>query len=213
MILVDREIRFLLARKELVLDPVDPAQVQPASIDLRLHRRVQLLKEDEGELDLSDPELATQYEESEIPDEGLVVPPHGSIFVQVKEYMRIPDTCMGRIAQRSSLMRAGIHVSSSLINPGYAGHLPCLLQNATARGIRIFADVPFCQLILHRCIGRPERTYAEKGDAKYHEERPSRPSAISADIRRWVKPAPRPLNPEEAARLKVELLPEEDENG
>lgn len=210
MTLVDREIRFLLERKELVLDPLDPAQIQPASIDLRMGRNVQVPPDEDGELDLSAASSAP-FDPQEIADTGLLLPPHGSVVALVAEYMRLPDDCLGRIAQRSSLVRIGVQVSSSLINPGYAGHLPCLVQNTTRRPIRLFAGLPFCQLILHRCTGRPERTYAEKKDAKYHDERIFRPSAIHADVRFWVKPAPRPLRAEDAALLKVELLPEDDD--
>lgn len=206
MVLVDREIRFLLERGALEITPLDPGQIQPSSIDLRLDRFARVVRVGESVLDLSDPELGAQYEEVEIPTQGTVLAPDSFMIAQVMEIMRLPDDCMGRIAQRSSLMRLGLQVSSSLINPGYTGQLPCLILNQTGRPVRIFAGMPFCQLILHRCVGRPERTYPERDNAKYHGERPARPSAIHADVLSWVKPAPRPLKPEQVAQLKVELL-------
>lgn len=206
MVLVDREIRFLIDRGDLELHPLDASQIQPSSVDLRLDRFARAPAPGQGELDLSDPELGRYYQEVQIPEEGYVMPPLGTLLVQVAEHMRLPEDCMGRIAQRSSLLRLGLQVSSSLINPGYAGQLPCLLLNHTGHPVRLFAGMPFCQLILHRCSGRPTRTYAEKDDAKYQGERPFLPTAISRDIQIWVKPAPRPTKPEQVAQLKVELL-------
>lgn len=106
---------------------------------------------------------------------------------QTFEHMKIPDTCVGLIEQRSSFMRLGIHVSSSLVNPGYAGNLPCLISNRSGRPLRIFARIPFCQLVLLTLSGRPDVTYAEKKDAKYQGERRFLPSRLATDAQRWVR--------------------------
>ncbi|MFW5961894.1 MAG: 2'-deoxycytidine 5'-triphosphate deaminase domain-containing protein, partial [bacterium] len=36
MILSDKTIKKMLANKELVIDPIDEMQIQPASVDMRL---------------------------------------------------------------------------------------------------------------------------------------------------------------------------------
>ena len=213
MIIIDRDIRALLRQGELILDPFEDRLVQPSSVDLRLDRFVRILKEGTEELDIRDPRSAEQYEEANIGDDGFLLRPHGLLLGQTLEYMRIPDTCQGMIAQRSSLMRLGIHVSSSLINPGYAGNLPCLLTNRTDRPIRIFSGIPVCQLVLIRLTGRPDITYPEKPDAKYHEERRFLTSGIAKDAQQWVRPSPRLAHPEQANEFVMEVTvadPKED---
>lgn len=212
MILVDRDIRALLRHGKLRLDPFDDELIQPTSIDLRMGTFARVLKSCDSILDIRE-KPNEQYADIEIPSEGYVLPPMGYLIVQTLELMRMPEDCQGRIEQRSSLVRLGLHVSSSLINPGYEGYLPCLLFNQTARAVRIFPRVPFCQLVLHRCSGLPDVGYHEKKDAKYQGEGPFRMSAIDQDARRWIISAPRLVNPEQARTLRVEMtLAEEEED-
>lgn len=211
MILVDREIRALQRRGDLKLDPFDDGLVQPSSIDLRLDSLARLLRPGETPLDTRSKELDQEYEDVDLSgDDGFVLGPRGYLLAQTYEYMQIPVTCQGRIAERSSLVRLGLSVMASLINPGYAGRLPCTLSNLSERPIRIYSGVPFCQLVLHLCIGRPDVAYHEKKDAKYHDEPRARPSALSQDVRRW-HPAPRLVHPEQVSELKIEISEDKNE--
>lgn len=205
MVLNDREIRALLKQGELLLEPFDTALVQPASVDLRLDDFARIIKADSGEIDLRSAQHSDAYEDVHIADGGYVIPPGGLLLGQSLEHMRIPATCKGMIEQRSSLMRLGIQVSSSLINPGYAGNLPLFIFNATGRAIRVFAGVPFCQLVLLRLSGRPDVIYSEKPDAKYHEERKFLTSKISEDAQRWIAPSARLVHPEQAEDFQMEM--------
>jgi dCTP deaminase len=209
MILIDREIRALLRQGDLKLDPFDDALVQPSSIDLRLDSLARVLRAGEAPLDTRNKELDQEYEDVDLSaDEGYVVEPRGYLLVQTYEHMQIPVRCQGHISERSGLVRLGLSVTASLVNPGYAGRLPCTLTNLSGRPIRIYAGVPFCQLVLHQCVGRPDVAYHEKADAKYHDEPRARPSALSQDVRRW-RPAPRLVHPEQVSELKVEISKDE----
>jgi dCTP deaminase len=211
VILIDREIRALLRQGDLKLDPFDDGLIQPTSIDLRLDALARVLCASEEPLDTRSEELHQEYEDVDLSgDDGYVLGPRDYLLVQTYEHMQIPATCQGRIAERSSLVRLGLSVMTSLINPGYAGRLPCTLTNLSGRAIRIYAGVPFCQLVLHRCVGRPDVVYHEKKDAKYHDEPRARPSALPQDVRRW-HPAPRLVHPEQVSELKVEIS--EDKEG
>jgi dCTP deaminase len=205
MILNDREIRALVKQGAFGIDPFEDELVQPSSLDLRLDRFARVIKTGSEEIDIRAGALAEFYEDLDIGDAGFVVPPGSSIVGQTLEHMRIPATCQGMLAQRSSLMRIGLHVSSSLINPGYAGNLPLLISNRTERSIRIFAGVPFCQLVLITLSGRPDVIYSEKSGAKYQGERKFRTSAIAEDARRWIAPSARLVNPADAESFKMEI--------
>lgn len=205
MVLIDREIRALLKQGELVLEPFDERLVQPASVDLRLDGFARQINANGPEIDLR--RLANEeiYSEVNISDNGLIIPPGGALVGQTREYMRIPANCLGLIEQRSNMTRIGIQVSSSLINPGYAGNLPTRIVNTTGRPVRIFAGIPFCQLVLLRLTGRPDVIYSEKTDAKYYDERPFLPSKVDEDARKWSAPRMRLVNPAQAADLEKEM--------
>lgn len=204
MVLNDREIRALLKQRELVLDPFEDELVQPSSVDLRLDSFARVIEAGDGEIDIRPPGEAIGRE-IELSDEGHVIAPGCSLIGQTFEHMKIPDRCQGMIAQRSSMVRLGIHVSSSLVNPGYAGNLPCLISNRTIRPVRIFAGIPFCQLVLLSLSGRPDVTYPEKDSAKYHGEKRFLPSNIAIDARRWLRPSTgtAPVKLDEALRRKL----------
>jgi dCTP deaminase len=205
MVLNDREIRALLKQGDFLLQPFDERLVQPASVDLRLGPFARVIKADSREIDLRTASPSEVYENVDIADSGYVIPPGGLLIGQSLEYMKIPATCNGMIEQRSSLMRLGIHVSSSSINPGYAGNLPLFIFNAAGRAVRVFAGVPFCQLVLLRLSGRPDVTYAEKLGAKYQEEREFFPSKISQDIHEWIAPSARLVHSEQARDFQMEV--------
>ncbi|PSM30555.1 hypothetical protein BVG81_009925 [Haliangium sp. UPWRP_2] len=158
------------------------------------------------EVSLRDADHVDLYETVHIPSEGYIISSKGCLIGQTMEYMKIPNTYGAILAQRSSLMRLGIQVTSSWINPGYAGNLPVLITNTTERPVRIFSGIPFCQLVLLRLSGRPDVTYAEKADAKYHAERQFHPSQVGQDAKRWIAPSVKLAKPEQAIQLETELL-------
>jgi dCTP deaminase len=202
MILNDRELRALIRTKEFALDPFEDALVQPSSVDLRLDDFARVIQPGAEAFDVRDDPEAF-YETLRIPPEGHVLAAHATFIGQTAEFMRIPETCQGQIAQRSSVIRLGIHVSSSLVNPGYAGKLPIIVSNLSSRPIRLLPGLPICQLVLMTLSGRPDVIYPEKADAKYHDERELLASRIAEDARRWVRPAsPRLADLSEAEKFR-----------
>lgn len=212
MTLNDRELRELLRLGELVLDPIDDELIQPSSIDLRLHNFARRISESSEVFDLEqDITEAAMYVDAELGEAGLVLGPHETLIGQTAETIRLPATCQGMIAQRSSVIRIGIHVSSSLINPGYEGNLPLLITNHTRRPFRLYAGMPICQLVLLRLSDRPDKIYPEMPGAKYHGERRLLPSRVAEDVRRWARPPSlRLADPSQAEGFRKEPVFEDD---
>lgn len=214
MILNDRELRALLKDGEFVLQPFADDLIQPSSIDLRLDRFVRRVAADDAVFDLAQDVVESElYSDDEIGDQGIVVNPGDTILGQTAETMKIPATCQGMIAQRSSIVRLGIHVSSSLVNPGYEGNLPLMITNRAPRPFCLRAGVPICQLVLLRLTGRPDVIYSDKPDAKYHGERKFLPSRVADDVRRWGRSAGLELaDPAQAERFRKEVSFEDDDD-
>jgi dCTP deaminase len=203
----DKEILSLLKEGSLVLEPTDEGLLQPSSIDLRLHTFARRYRHDVTEVDTrwTQTELARAFQDISIDENGYLLAPQEVLFVQTFEYMKIPEICQGLIAQRSSLMRVGLHVSSSLVNPGYEGNLPCMLANFSSRPIRLYPGIPFCQLVLLPLSDRPSRVYGEKQDAKYHKE-------LGEDVQRWASIGIRLADPEKAKDFEVKASFGEDQD-
>lgn len=210
MVLSDWEIRMIREAGEFGLDPFDDALVQPSSVDLRLDRFARHARADVQEIDTrSGPDvLSTHFDAVEITDSGYALAPGDVLIGQTLEHIRVPGWCQGMIAQRSGLMRIGLHVSSSLLNPGYVGNLPCLIANIGRVPVRLYQGTPFCQLVLRRLSSPPKVLYAASG--KYQGERRFEVSRIGEDVERWAPPSPRLANPAES--VKFEVLVEHDDD-
>jgi dCTP deaminase len=214
VILNDREIKALLRRGELSLVPHDPELIQASSIDLRLDQFARRVKDNEVELCLREDLNEDAYEGIEIDGSGYLIPSASTFIGQTMEHIKIPETCQGSIAQRSSVVRIGVHVSSSLLNPGYQGNLPLLIRNDTGRTIRVHAGMPICQLVLTRLIARPDVVYSENPSAKYHGERKFLESRIAEDVRRWARPpSPRLVDPSQADFFRKQVEEEAEDEG
>lgn len=212
MIASDRELRGLLDSGELVLDPREDALLQPSSVDLRLGRCVRRLQGGSEVLNLAeDLDEVEVYADQEIPAEGVILDAGEALLGQTLERMTLPATFQGVIQQRSSLIRLGVQVTSSVVNPGYVGNLPLLIVNLSRRPILMHSGMPVCQLVLHGLTSRPAQTYPEKPGAKYQGERVITASRVSEDVRRWSRPPSLTLaDPSQASSFRKEAIFEDD---
>lgn len=214
MIASDHEIRGLLDGGEFVLEPREEALIQPSSVDLRLGRNVRRLQGGREVLNLAgDLDEGEAYADLEIPVEGVILAAGEALLGQTFERMTLPATFQGVIEQRSSLVRLGVQVTSSLVNPGYVGNLPLLIVNLGRRPILLHSEMPVCQLVLHHLTNRPGVTYPEKPGAKYQGERMITASRVAEDVRRWSRPPSLSLvDPSQASSFRKEAIFEDDDD-
>lgn len=187
MVTPDWMLEALIAEGSLGVAPFEAALIQAGSVDLRLDSKVRRLKQEVTALDTRAP-LDTLSELVELPaSEGLTLQPGAAVVMQTLEFLRIPRDHLALIAQRSGLVRLGVQVSSSIINPGYEGNLPCLIVNHAPVPVTLYPGTPFCQLMLLPMRAAPRRDYAERS-GRYQGEVDLRPSRLHEDVSRWVEP-------------------------
>src|SRR6202035_995504 len=121
VILSDRSIREELAAGRIVIDPLDEADIQPSSVDLRIDRyfrvfrnhsmRVIDVKQDQEELT----ELVEIGE-----DDAFILHPGEFVLGSTLERVRLPDDLVARLEGKASLGRLGllVHSTARLIDPG-----------------------------------------------------------------------------------------------
>lgn len=157
--LVDSQFEAREKSGQSVVTPFDQSSLQPASIDLRLG-------DTETVYDLKEYVLGQDIPEDRISQQKFAVrkvAPGETVFVTLKETIRIPDDCLGFVFPRSSITRLGIIIPPVFMNPGYDGQLPITIKNTTNIEITIMPDVRVAQLICAPLSGVPATSYKKAG--------------------------------------------------
>src|SRR5919198_6765100 len=104
MVLSDRAIKEEVAAGRIVLEPYDPAMVQPSSVDVRVDRSFRVFRNIRYPyIDVREPmeeltELVTVHA-----DEPFILHPGEFVLGQTLERVRLPDDLVARLEGKSSL--------------------------------------------------------------------------------------------------------------
>ena len=161
-VLSDGTIRRLVEEGRIVIDPWDPAMVQPASVDLRLGPSFQVFHNYRvSAIDLAD--LRDDLTEPVTVDEGepFVIHPGEFVLGRTLEYVRMPDDIVSRIEGKSSLGRLGliVHATAGFVDPGFEGTLTLEITNLTRVPIKLYAGRAIAQLSFMTLDRPAERPY------------------------------------------------------
>jgi len=167
VLLSDRDIRAQLDSGRVVLEPYEPAMVQPASIDVRLDRSFRLF--DNHKYTVIDPaedqpELTRLVE---IPKgQAFVLHPGEFVLAATFEKVTLPDDVAARLEGKSSLGRLGLltHSTAGFIDPGFSGHVTLELSNVATLPITLWPGMKIGQLCFFQLSSPAEEPY---GSARY----------------------------------------------
>ena len=175
MLLSDRDIKAELDAGRVVLDALDPAMLQPASIDVRLDRFFRLF--DNHRYPVIDPAQdqpdLTRLVEVENGNPFVLHPGEfvlGSTFEQVT----LPDDVAARLEGKSSLGRLGLltHSTAGFVDPGFSGHVTLELSNMATLPITLWPGMKIGQLCFFRLSSPAEFPYgSEKYGSRYQGQR------------------------------------------
>jgi len=174
VILPDRKIKELLASGELRIDSLDPRQIGPASVDLRLGRSFLTPRATQGMYSMSEP---IEYERVE--GESFVVPAHGFVLATTLEVIALPDYLTAFVEGRSSIGRLGLFIQNAgWVDPGFEGAITLELFNANSAPMKIEAGRRICQLVIAAADGPVENPYR----GKYQGQRETTGSRAYLDV-------------------------------
>ena len=171
MVLSDRTIKEELEKGRIVISPLDPLDIQPASVDLHLDRKILVFTNSlrpfidvkEGLEDL------TQI--VEIPDGSpFILHPGEFVLGSTLENIELPDDLVARLEGKSSLGRMGlvIHSTAGFVDPGWKGHLTLELSNLARLPITLYFGMKIGQISYLRLTTPAERLYgSESLGSKY----------------------------------------------
>jgi dCTP deaminase len=149
MILSDRTIREALDSGRIVIDPFDPAMVQPSSVDLTLDRFFRVFRNHtRAVIDVKE-RMDDLTEEVDIPADGVfLLHPGEFVLGATAERVGLPDDLVGRIEGKSSLGRLGllIHTTAGFVDAGFEGYLTLELSNVATLPITLYPGMKIGQI-------------------------------------------------------------------
>jgi dCTP deaminase len=163
MILSDGSIRRALAEGRLIIEPLEEAQVQPASVDVRLgpdflvfrNHTVEVIDPFDRPDDLN--------EQVTVPDgAAFVLHPGEFVLGTTVEAIGLPADLVARVEGKSSLGRLGllIHATAGFVDPGWPkGQITLELSNVATLPIKLWPGMRIGQLSFHTLDAPAERPY------------------------------------------------------
>jgi dCTP deaminase len=159
MILSDDTLRAMIANHTIVVEPLEPYQVQPASIDLRLGRH--FLKIDENSLESLS--LDTELPYVKIEKDEIIIPPHSFLLATTIECIRLPANVTAFVEGRSSIGRMGLFIQNAgWVDPGFEGTITLELFNANRLPLKLSSGRRICQIVFAQMDQATRTPYAGK---------------------------------------------------
>lgn len=180
MILSDRDIREQVDASRIIIEPYDPACIQPSSVDVKVSHLFRVFRNHTaGVLDVKK-DLTGLTELVEVPDDGVfMLHPGEFVLGSTLERIGVPHDLVARVEGKSSLGRLGllIHSTAGFIDAGFDGHVTLELANVANLPITIYPGMKIGQVSFMRMTSPAEKPYGSgaKG-SKYQGQRGPTPS-------------------------------------
>lgn len=144
MIFSDGGLQKLIDAGELVVEPMTPESIQPASIDCRLGDHFLVVEPQDTPIISMTQEI--QYKE--VVADTITIPPHSFLLATTMEYIKLPNDMVSFVEGRSSIGRMGLFIQNAgWVDPGFEGKITLELYNANSLPIQLEAGRRICQLV------------------------------------------------------------------
>src|SRR5664279_295947 len=162
MLLSDRDIRSQIDAGRVVLDPYEPAMIQPSSIDVRLDRYFRVFDNHKyAAIDpaIEQPDLTRLVEVDS--GQPFILHPGEFVLGSTYESVTLPDDIAARLEGKSSLGRLGLltHSTAGFIDPGFSGHVTLELGNVATLPIKLWPGMKIGQLCFIRTSSPVDNPY------------------------------------------------------
>ena len=149
-----------------MVDPFDPALVNPASIDLRLGCEYRRWTGDGW-----GPQCVAQIGTT------IYMFPGEFLLCCSLEKLRIPPDACAQLFSKSSTGRRGIeHLHAGWVDPGFVGQLTWELKNVTPSYIALIAGAPLMQMVVESLTAFAARDYGQTG--RYQNQTGATPARV-----------------------------------
>ncbi|MBN2567168.1 dCTP deaminase [Candidatus Woesearchaeota archaeon] len=150
-----------IAEGHLRIEPFDPEQVGPGSIDLTLSRDFRVFEEGKT-ISVTDTIDYRAYTRPVHVEDYIEILPGQTVLGMTRERIFMPRDLVGWLEGRSRFARIGllIHVSSNFVHPGVENRQVLEIRNVSPNRLRLFPGTRICQLVVERAEG--EASYEDQ---------------------------------------------------
>ncbi len=157
MTVLTREVLLSeIAARRIVIEPLEPDQVGPASIDLTLGDEIRLIQRGEKPIPIREDVDYRDHTRLASLAQPYVLMPGATIHGITRERVTLAQDLCGLLEGRSRFARLGlmIHVTSAFVQPGVSNRQVLEISNVSGHPLEIHAGVRVCQLVVMRAEGR-----------------------------------------------------------
>ncbi|MCH8088743.1 MAG: dCTP deaminase [Chloroflexi bacterium] len=186
MVLSDKTIKEEIARKRIIIDPLDVRDIQPASVDVHLDNKILVFRNSRKPyIDIR--QDTTDLTELQIieDDQPFILHPGEFVLASTLENIQVPDDIVGRLEGKSSLGRIGllIHSTAGYVDPGWKGHLTLELSNVANLPITLYFGMKIGQISFLQLTTEAENPYGSPAlGSKYQGQMEPTASRIHRDF-------------------------------
>lgn len=195
-LLSDRQIKKMNQKGLLIEGDLDPEQIQPNSIDLRLGTSVKIPKwnylhtEFGNFTNMIDPRHSIDYQEESFRDASawgspnhkmFILEPNRFVLMASKDILNIPNGYVAFVQGRSSIARLGIQTEQAgLIDAGFRGTITFEIVNQASCPIMLFEDMRIAQVYFFKAQ-YADNIYGIAKRSKYYMQHKATESRIFMD--------------------------------
>ena len=180
MLLSDKSIQESVEAGRIIIDPWDESLLQPASLDLRLGKKLRVFRNSRVPYIDVKQELPNLTEEVEIDEVNpFFLHPNEFALGVILERVCLPRNIAARLDGKSSLGRLGllVHSTAGWVDPGWRGHLTLELSNVSGSPITLYYRMKVSQISFMRLTTPARHIYGSRSlDSKYQDQAEPEPS-------------------------------------
>jgi dCTP deaminase len=185
-VLSDRDIRAALEAGTIKIEPYDPQDLQPSSVDLHLDRSFRVFRNNRYPyIDVRVPQPDLTELLSVADDEQFILHPGEFVLGQTLEWVELPNDLVARLEGRSSLGRLGllIHSTAGYVDPGWKGNLTLELSNVANLPIALYSGMRIGQISFFMMSSEVDRPYGSPElRSRYQGQKEPTASAFHRDF-------------------------------
>lgn len=171
----DQTITKMLEEKSLIIEPLEKAQIQPASVDIRLGDTFSVVEDSSAGIINFQEEIRYKT----IRSDTYILLPNQFVLATTMEYFDLPDDLTAFVEGRSSLGRMGLFIQNAgWVDPGFKGEITLELYNANRCAIELKAGRRVGQLV----FAKMDRPALNPYNGKYQGQRGATGSRVFLDL-------------------------------
>lgn len=174
MILSDKTLTKMIEDKELIVEPLEKEQIQPASVDIRLGNTFSIVEDTSTGII----NLENEIKYKTITTDSYILLPNQFVLATTMEYFDLPDDLTAFVEGRSSLGRMGLFIQNAgWVDPGFKGEITLELYNANRCAIELKAGRRVGQLV----FAKMDDTALNPYNGKYQGQKGATGSRVFMD--------------------------------